>query len=350
MGEFMGVTSSPAFTGIDTFGTNNTNLVTFKRPNKVRPTPQLQGPVLWQPAPAMMNEILPQANDIAFINAERVGIVVVTFAGGRVDIGVLVDEVEGIWNVKGVAREEFPSIRVAAYESIDVPVKKGFWTGILARHEDGEGIFVAAGGSVWQIDFRAWLLELQKLDTENEDEEPFEQKRSTLKLITNERFFPPVPLTPGFHESPSNTHNSPDTIIGYDLLFDPLLDYHLLTMTSTYHTKFTELSLPTIPSLSPTIRPPSPTQSRRTTKPATYLAYPFPDISPLTAPGKTVLQGLRIPAHILREKDPISMDAIKVLGDITVRIRNVVNSVLQVGEGLRRRYNPPLSSQTFPPS
>jgi hypothetical protein len=49
------------------------------------------------------------------------------------------------------------------------------------------------------------------------------------------------------------------------------------------------------------------------------------------------LAGLRISQAILREKDPISTEAIKVLGDITVRIRNVVTVVLRVGEGLRRR-------------
>ena len=144
--------------------------------------------------------------------------------------------------------------------------------------------------------------------------------------------------------------DSPDTIIGYGLLFDPLLDYHLLTITSTYHPKFTELSLPILTSLSPVpTRSPSPARPRRATKPATYLAYPFPDLTPLTAPGKQVLQGLRIPPHILRERDPISMEGIKLLGGITVRIREVVNSVLQVGEGLRRRYQYPSQELLFPP-
>ena len=56
-----------------------------------------------------------------------------------------------------------------------------------------------------------------------------------------------------------------------------------------------------------------------------------------------MLAGLRIPAAILREKDPISTEAIKVLGDITIRIRNVVTAVLQVGEGLRRRSPPTIN-------
>ena len=195
MGEFLGVTSSPAFTGIETLG----NMVTFKRPNKVRPTPELQGPVLWQPAPPeIRNEMFPQANDIAFLDAEGVGVVVVTFAGGRIDVGVLVDAVEGIWSVRGVKRDEFPSIRIATYESVDVPVRKGEWMGILTGHDDSEGVFVGAGGKVWQLDFRGWLLELRKLETDNEDEEPYEHQRSTLKLITNERYYlrSPFTLTP----------------------------------------------------------------------------------------------------------------------------------------------------------
>ena len=127
--------------------------------------------------------------------------------------------------------------------------------------------------------------------------------------------------------------------MGYGLLFDPLLDYHLQTISSTSDSKFTELALPTLANLSSNARSPSPAQPRRTTKPATYLAYPFPDDTPLRSPGQSLLAGLRIPPHILREKDPISADAIKALGDITVRIRNTVTSVLRVGEGLRRRYS-----------
>ena len=129
---------------------------------------------------------------------------------------------------------------------------------------------------------------------------------------------------------------SQNQLLGYGLLFDPLLDYHLLTISSAFETKFTELSLPNVLS-PPSTRTPSPVLSRRNTKPASYLAYPFPDLSPLQAPGKSILAGLRIPRNILREKDPISTEAIKLLGDITVRIRNVVTAVLRVGEGLRRR-------------
>ena len=110
------------------------------------------------------------------------------------------------------------------------------------------------------------------------------------------------------------------------------------TISSQLHAKFTELALPTLPSSLPATRSSSPVQTRRLTKPATYLAYPFPDDAALKSPGRYVLTGLRISPAILREKDPISTEAIKVLGDITIRIRNVVTAVLRVGEGLRRRY------------
>jgi hypothetical protein len=323
MGEFMGVTSSPAFTGIETV-----DIASFKRPNKVRPTPEIQGPVLFQPAPTPMDTILPEASDITFLDADGIGIVVTTWMGGRVDVAVLIDVVEGVWSVKGVSREEFPVIRVAAYESVDLPVSGNHWTGILKSHMDSEGIFVAAGRGVWQIDFREWLQELRKLDQTGKIEEqaPFESKYSTVNLITRERFTNPVYCA-----------NDSSDIVGYGLLFDPLLDYHLLTISSEFHSKFTELALPTLPSSLPTTRSSSPVQTRRLTKPATYLAYPFPDDIALNSPGRAVLAGLRIPQAILREKDPISTEAIKVLGDITVRIRNVVTVVLRVGEGLRRR-------------
>jgi len=322
MGEFMGVTASPAFTGIETGDT-----VTFKRPNKVRPTPELQGPVLFQPAPVPMDDILPEANEIEFLDADGVGVFVITWAGGRVDVGVLMDEIEGVWAVKGVSREDLPPIRVSAYESIDLPISKNMWTAILVSHNDDEGVFIAADGGVWQLDFRSWLHELQQVTEGDEDtNETFENKKTTIKLIADERLIPNL----------TKLTLSQNQLLGYGLLFDPLLDYHLLTISSTFDTKFTELSLPNV--LTPPVtRTTSPVQTRRNTKPATYLAYPFPDTAPLHSPSKFVLSGLRIPHAILREKDPLSTEAIKLLGEITVRIRNVVTAVLRVGEGLRRR-------------
>ena len=136
-------------------------------------------------------------------------------------------------------------------------------------------------------------------------------------------------------------------MVGYGLLFDPLLDYHLLTISSTFVSKFTELALPILYNTVPALHSRSSTKSLRTAKPATYLAYPFPDDSLLISPRKSVLQGLRIPLSVLRERDPLSTDAIKLLGEITVRIRNAVGSILRIGEGLRRRC-PPLSPPTHP--
>jgi hypothetical protein len=126
--------------------------------------------------------------------------------------------------------------------------------------------------------------------------------------------------------------------VGYGLLFDPLLDYHLLTISSSSHCKLTELTLPTLPSISPNLLAPAPAQSRQTTKPASYLAFPFPDDTPFRSPSRRALSGLRIPHSILREKDPLSTEALKVLGDVTVRVRYAVGSVVNAGEGLRRRY------------
>ena len=140
--------------------------------------------------------------------------------------------------------------------------------------------------------------------------------------------------------SPTKLTFRPSLIVGYGILFDPLLDYHLMTISSSGHAEFTELSLPAASSPSLLLCPAT-VNSRRTTKPASYLAYPFPDDAPLSSPGKTIRQSLRIPPTILREKDPVSTDAIKVLGDVTVTIRNTVGSVLQVAEGLRRRSSHP---------
>ena len=181
MGEFMGgVTSSPAFTGID-----HGDMVTFKRPNKVRPTPELQGPVLFQPAPQPMDNIFPEACDVGFLDSDGVGTLVMTWYSGRIDIGILVDGIEGVWNIKGVSREEMFVVKVAGYESIDLPVSDGAWTGILTSGNDGERVFVAGDVGVWQVDFRGWLHELQKMSQEDEDEdhEPFKARPSTTRLV-----------------------------------------------------------------------------------------------------------------------------------------------------------------------
>jgi hypothetical protein len=61
-----------------------------------------------------------------------------------VDVGIVIDGVEGVWAMKGVSREELASVRVAAYESIHVSVSRDAWMGILTSLNDSEGVFVAA--------------------------------------------------------------------------------------------------------------------------------------------------------------------------------------------------------------
>ena len=86
-----------------------------------------------------------------------------------------------------MSREELANVRVAAYESIHVSVSRDAWTRILTSLNDSEGVFVAAEGGVWQIDFRSWLQELQKMSQQDSDDgehEPFEAKSSITTLIS----------------------------------------------------------------------------------------------------------------------------------------------------------------------
>ena len=184
MGEFMGLTSSPVITGND-LG----DMVTFKRPNKVRPTPELQGPVLFQPSSLPIGDVLSEADDIAIIDAHGVSVLVTTWKGGRVDIGILVDSVEGVWGVNGISRDDLRSIRVAAYECIDLPVLRSAATGILTSHNEDEAIFAVSNGMAWKIDFRGWLQELQKIEQMEDDEDIFfNRKPSLVTLVTDERY------------------------------------------------------------------------------------------------------------------------------------------------------------------
>ena len=185
MGEFMGVTSSPAFTGVD-----NGDMVSFKDLIKFVRHPNYRDRCCFNHAPQPIDNIFPEASDLTVLDADGVGVVVTTWHGGRVDVGILIDGIEGVWNVKGVSRDELSTIKVAAYESIDLPVAEEAWTGILTSHNGGEGVFVAGDGGVWQIDFRGWLHEVQKMsqDDEDEDHEPFKAKPSILNLVVKERY------------------------------------------------------------------------------------------------------------------------------------------------------------------
>ena len=186
MGEFMGVTSSPAFTGVD-IG----DMVSFKRPNKVRPTPEIQGAILFQPAPRAMDLIFPEASDIAILESDGVTIVVTTWRGGRVDIGILLTGIEGVWSVKGASSKDLSPIRIASYENIEISAGKNAWTGILTSRNDNEGVFVMIGSSVWHLDFRGWLQELQRLnrdEDEDEDLRPIKAVSTMKSLLVNELY------------------------------------------------------------------------------------------------------------------------------------------------------------------
>ena len=191
MGEFMGVTSSPAFTGID-IG----DMVSFKRPNKVRPTPDIQGAILFQPAPRAMDIIFPEASDIAILDSEGVTVVVTAWRGGRIDIGILLDGVEGVWSVKGACSKDRLPIRIASYENIDISAGKNAWTGILTSPNDNEMVFVTIGSSVWHLDFRGWVQELQRLNRDedgDEDVTPVKTVPTLKSLLVNELYNPYSP-------------------------------------------------------------------------------------------------------------------------------------------------------------
>jgi hypothetical protein len=67
----MGAASFHAFTRGD-IG----DMISLKRPNKVRPTPEIQSAILFQSAPRAMDLIYPEASDVAILNSEGVTVVV----------------------------------------------------------------------------------------------------------------------------------------------------------------------------------------------------------------------------------------------------------------------------------
>jgi hypothetical protein len=121
--------------------------------------------------------------------------------------------------------------------------------------------------------------------------------------------------------------------MGYGILFDPLLDYHFFTISSS-RPKFTEL---TVPKLEKTPLHATPPRKKTLSKSASYLAYPFPDISLLRPQARNIQYALRIPPHILREKDPLSTEAISILGKYIILIRTAAGQIVQVGNSLRQR-------------
>jgi hypothetical protein len=174
MGEFLGVVNSPAFTGVDT-----SDIVTFKRPNKVRPTPLLRGPVLFQPGP-LSTEVV--ATGLEVLVSDGTVVLVTTWRGGKVDVAVLVDPVEGMWSVGGKDHEAL-DVRVATVEGIDVPVRREAKLAVVTCEADGERLFLTSEGKVWQVDFRLWLRQLHNLSQEEGNAETYSPAPSQVTCI-----------------------------------------------------------------------------------------------------------------------------------------------------------------------
>lgn len=142
-----------------------------------------------------MDLIFPEASDIAILESDGVTIVVTTWRGGRVDIGILLSGIEGVWSVKGASSKDLSPIRIASYENIDISAGKNAWTGILTSGNDSEGVFVMIGSSVWHLDFRGWLQELQRLnrdDDADEDVTPIKAVSTMKSLLVNELYITPL--------------------------------------------------------------------------------------------------------------------------------------------------------------
>ena len=85
-------------------------------------------------------------------------------------------------------------IRIASYENIDISAGKNAWMGIMTSRNDNEGVFVTIGPSIWHLDFRGWLHELQRLNQDEDDDEdvtPIKPVPTMKSLLVNELYIAP---------------------------------------------------------------------------------------------------------------------------------------------------------------
>lgn len=151
----------------------------LSRPDTVvGPTPLLQGPFLFQPAPLEFQGDVYDACDIFHIEAGAIGVIGVLFSNGKVDICLEFEQLRAKWvdrkkkgRVEEEEKAELPII--AAYESINLDISDTStknWPVFMADPRSEQIWYVNHNSGVVSFSMKAWLSKLASVMDDDEED------------------------------------------------------------------------------------------------------------------------------------------------------------------------------------
>jgi len=150
------------------------------RPTVVGPTPILQGPFLFQPAPPeSMGDDIPAACDIFHLEAGSIGVVGIIYSNGKLDICLEEEPITAKWMSKnGKKSPEAPSLpMISHYETINFPLNAGegseytSWPNFTRDPLSAQMLFVNSIAGVILFSMKGWLSRLEAVLDDQEDED-----------------------------------------------------------------------------------------------------------------------------------------------------------------------------------
>ncbi|OLL25409.1 Nucleoporin nup82 [Neolecta irregularis DAH-3] len=169
------------------------SLVNFRRPNVVRPQATVHGPFLFQPPPAEFSTLQTEATDILSLPTSPVGLLVISYSDGKVDVCIESEKIEALWLGKPASDrgEKYLSLPpVSTYESINLKLgyqgqkPEAFSRVSLCQDTRQTEIFYAYhSGGVHAISVQSWISMLaEAFENENDSllEEVFQARKPSL--------------------------------------------------------------------------------------------------------------------------------------------------------------------------
>lgn len=154
----------------------------FKRPEVVGPSPVLQGPFLFDPAPVETGgEDYPAACDIFHLEAGPVGVIGIVYSDGKLDICLETDPITAKWvDKKRKPKAKAPGDHsglpvIASYETINLQISAGndseytSWPVFTPDPHSNQLWFVNHRTGVVAFSMKGWLGKLEEVLEDDED-------------------------------------------------------------------------------------------------------------------------------------------------------------------------------------
>ncbi|KAH9850721.1 hypothetical protein C2E23DRAFT_833937 [Lenzites betulinus] len=314
-----------------------TRLVPMRPPTTIKNTPARQGPFLLQPSPrCLAGSEGGDATDIVYLSfgddaaeesegeTERLGLVLVSFQDGKVDLHLDVEKVEARWQTKQPASNELPML--ATYESIDLGIISTLKSASTSQrgqsllelvqgnhpvflsdpiHDDTIYIYHAFGLHVLQLEPLLKGLAIALRDTNGESNSDAGSLETTLEKVAQTDVLP-ILLTFSIEQQASSP------VIGVAVPNDVYLTYSIFILTAAMRMSAFPLNLRPDSSYS--------LEQEQESKPASSQAVPSAPLAqsaPASHPGSdSLLKTLPAPpegppAYVsLLEKEPFKVPPI----------------------------------------